>query len=288
MHADNEAQGNVKPAVVYNRDLVPAWGLKQAKEAGFLRSLTTWVGGPEGHVNSNRETSIVTDRSVVGLMRMAVGNRQPGVHVHSVTEIYVIVKGEVESFDGVGNTHRAGPLECLYIPAGVPHGVRAIGDEDLELVWVHDAIEAEGVSRYLDGPGPYPADREVELIRFRDLHPHWPRNQEGGSWHWAVNWVGGYDSPLNHNPGVAAVNENTALGLTVVMPWNCLPPQSQSHDLTYVVLRGEAVVQAEGSSLSLGRLDALRYPAGCRQELRNVGESPLFLLWVSDSQGSGQ
>jgi citrate synthase len=46
--------------------------------------------------------------------------------VHSVTEIYVILKGGVESFDGVGRVHRAGPLDCLYIPAGVPHGVRAV------------------------------------------------------------------------------------------------------------------------------------------------------------------
>jgi hypothetical protein len=104
-------------------------------------------------------------------MRMPVGNRQAGVHVHSVTEIYVILRGEVESFDGVGNRHRAGPLDCLYIPAGVPHGVRTVGAVDLELIWVHDAIERVGVSSYLDGPGPFPAKDEVRLTLSPVLPP---------------------------------------------------------------------------------------------------------------------
>jgi hypothetical protein len=35
-----------------------------------------------------------------------------------------------------------------------------MGDNDLELVWLHDAIERNGVSHYLDGPGPFPASEE--------------------------------------------------------------------------------------------------------------------------------
>ena len=66
------------------------------------------------------------------------------MHVHSVTEIYVILKGEAESFDGVGNKHRAGPMDCLYIPAGVPHGVRTVGGEDLDLIWLHGRDRAFG------------------------------------------------------------------------------------------------------------------------------------------------
>jgi hypothetical protein len=100
-------------AVVHNRDLEPSWSVKRAKEPGFMRSLITWVGGPAGYINTNPDTAVISQNSAVGLMRMPVGNRQAGVHVHSVAEIYVILKGEVESFDGVGNTHRAGPLDCL-------------------------------------------------------------------------------------------------------------------------------------------------------------------------------
>lgn len=59
-------------------------------------------------------------------MVFAIGNRQAGVHVHSVTWIYVILKGEAENFDGTGNVHGARPLDCLYIPRGLPHGVRTV------------------------------------------------------------------------------------------------------------------------------------------------------------------
>ena len=157
--------------VVRNKDLEPNWSVKQAKEPGFMRSLITWVGGPEGYINTNLDVSVISQSCAVGLMRMPVGNRQAGVHVHSVAEIYVILKGEVEGFDGVGNSHRAGLLDCLYIPAGVPHGVRTVGDADVELIWLHDAIEKLGVSTYLDGPGPFPAQDEVSLVRFVDLTP---------------------------------------------------------------------------------------------------------------------
>jgi hypothetical protein len=34
--------------IVRNDDLEAAWTVKQAKEPGFMRSLITWVGGPEG------------------------------------------------------------------------------------------------------------------------------------------------------------------------------------------------------------------------------------------------
>lgn len=168
--------------VVRNKDLEPNWSVKQAKEPGFMRSLITWVGGPEGYINTNLDVSVISQSCAVGLMRMPVGNRQAGVHVHSVAEIYVILKGEVEGFDGVGNSHRAGLLDCLYIPAGVPHGVRTVGDADVELIWLHDAIEKLGVSTYLDGPGPFPAQDEVSLVRFVDLTPDWggDKAKEGG------------------------------------------------------------------------------------------------------------
>ena len=169
--------------VVRNRDLDAFWGVLRAKEPGFMRSLITWMGGPDGYINTNPGQAIESSQAVVGLMDMGPGNRQPGVHTHSVAEIYVIIEGQVESFDGVGQTHTAGPLDCLYIPKGVPHGVRTVGDVPVKLLWVNDEIEKWGVSIYAEGPGPHPSDDEVSLIRFRALEPDWsaPRAKEPGS-----------------------------------------------------------------------------------------------------------
>ena len=57
-----------------------------------LRSLITWMGGPPGHINSNPEQAIESLNCAVGLMDMPVGNRQPGVHTHTMTEIYIILE----------------------------------------------------------------------------------------------------------------------------------------------------------------------------------------------------
>ena len=270
--------------VIRDRDLEPSWDLKRAREPGFLRSLTTWVGGPEGCINSNLGHSAISGGCAAGLMRMPVGNRQPGVHVHSVTEIYVILKGEVESFDGVGRAHRAGPLDCLYIPAGVPHGVLAVGHEDLELVWLHDAIERLGVSVYLEGDGPFPAEREVELIPFRDLRPgHDVARAEAEGW--SVTWVAGPNGSPNHNPGFAVANRCLGVGLTSVAPGGRQDPYRHGGAALGIVLKGRGVARIGGEAMELGPLDALYCPPPELLEISNATGEPLHVLWVDEAAG---
>jgi mannose-6-phosphate isomerase-like protein (cupin superfamily) len=275
---------NLAPVAIFDRDLVPSWDLKRAREPGFRRSLTTWVGGPEGYINSNLGVSALSRGCAVGLMRMAVGERQPGVHVHSVTEIYVILRGEVESFDGVGRTHRAGRLDCLYIPKAVPHGVRAVGDEDLELIWVHDGIERNGVSVYLEGDGPFAAEREVELIRFQDLRP--AGEARGGSGKgWSVTWVAGPDGSPDHNPGLAAENGLVGLGMAALPPGVHLEPPRHGGPRLCVVLQGIGTARPGAQAVGLGPLDALYAPAPGAEDIVNAANTPLHVLWVDEAAG---
>lgn len=271
--------------LIRDRDLEPSWDLKRAREPGFLRSLTTWVGGPEGHINSNLGHSAIGQNCAVGLMRMPVGNRQPGVHVHTVTEIYVILRGEVESFDGVGRTHRAGPLDCLYIPAGVPHGVRAVGDENLELVWLHDAVERLGVSVYLEGEGPFPAEREVALVPFRDLRPgEQPARVAAGPGGWSVSWVAGPDGSPNHSPGFAAVNGHLGIGLTEVAPGGRYVPHGHGGAALGLVLEGCGAARIGGETVEVGPLDAVYCPPTDLQAIGNPAQDkPLRVMWVDEA-----
>ena len=271
--------------IIRNIDLEPAWNVKQAKEPGFMRSLISWVGGPEGFLNENPGQAAISGRCAVGLMRMAVGNRQAGVHFHSVAEIYVILKGQVESFDGVGNRHRAGPLDCLYIPAGVPHAVRTIGDEDLELIWLHDGLEKNGTSVYLDGPGPFPASDTVSLIAFRDLEPSWEAKgaKEPGYLRWFVNWVGGRDDHVNFNPSEAVASDKVGLGLMSLLPANKEVPHSHAAAEVNIVLRGKVVTKIDNQVVELGPLDALYCPAEQVHALRNHGDVAADVLWISEA-----
>lgn len=271
--------------IVRNRDLEASWSVLRAKEPGFMRSLITWMGGPEGYINTNPGVAIESRHCAVGLMDMGAGNRQPGVHTHTMNEIYVILEGTVESFDGVGNRHVAGPLDCLYIPKGVPHGVRAVGDAHVKLLWVNDEIERWGVSRYEEGPGPHPAADEVRLVQIRRLEPNWsePQAKEPGFMRWSVSWVGGTRTGCNANPGQAEANERVGIRLTVVQAANRLPVAIEARNRLYVVVRGAGVVRSGGKLENVGLQDAIFCPAGAVLDLRAGHEEPLYLVCVEEA-----
>jgi mannose-6-phosphate isomerase-like protein (cupin superfamily) len=273
--------------IVRNRDLEPTWTVLRAKEPGFMRSLITWMGGPEGYINTNPGVAIESRQCAVGLMEMGSGQRQPGVHTHSMVEIYVILDGMVESFDGIGNKHIAGPLDCLYIPKGVPHGVRTVGDKPVKLLWVNDAIEKWGVSHYQEGPGPHPAEngQTVALVRFNDLEPSWaaPRAKEAGFLRWSVSWVGSasHATGTNFNPDLAQRNGRVAVSLTVVLPANRLPrDETAQGDRLLVITRGRAILGGAREGVEIDPLDAVFCPAGSDFDLRALDGEPLYCVMV--------
>jgi mannose-6-phosphate isomerase-like protein (cupin superfamily) len=229
-------------------------------------------------------------------MSLPVGQRQKGLHYHSITEIYVILKGELEGYDHTGTPHRAGKYDCMYIPAGVPHGVRNCGDEDCELVWVHDGIEKVGTSQYfMDGiiPADYPPQPDISIVRFASLEPSYsPFKAKEVEWmRWCVSWVAGKkeDGYENYNPGVAVENTKVGMGMTVLMPGQKSVPYSQSGAETYVVMRGKAVIQLAESQGGrgnwrdeIGKLDGVYVPGCAVRGVRNFGDEPLFLMWVQE------
>lgn len=276
--------------IVRNRDLEPTWTVLRAKEPGFMRSLVTWMGGPEGYINTNPGIAIESQQCAVGQMDMGPGQRQPGVHIHSMVEIYVILDGTVESFDGVGNRHTAGPLDCLYIPKGVPHGVRTVGDRRVKLLWVNDAIEKWGVSQYQEGPGPHPAENGeiVALVRFNDLEPNrsTPRANEAGFQRWCASWVGSASDKTgtNLNPRRAACNERVGISLIVLEPANRLPPDETARgNRLLVIARGRSILVKGHERIELGPQDAVFCPAGTSLDLRALDGEPLHMVVVQTS-----
>ena len=181
------------PRIVRFRDLEPSWTTKQAKEPGFMRWLVTWVGGPAGHINTNPGIAIESTQCAIGMMYLPRGQRQAGRHTHGVTEIYVVLQGELEGFDASGKPHRAGPMDCTYIPAGCPHGVRNCGLQDVILIWVHDGIERDAAfAIYYADDHEFTNAPPIQLVRFGDLEPDWsdPGARTPGTMRWSVNWVG--------------------------------------------------------------------------------------------------
>jgi mannose-6-phosphate isomerase-like protein (cupin superfamily) len=274
-------------SIIRFADLEPAWHVPGAKVPGTMRWLISWVGGPKGYINSNPGFAVENDEISVGLMYLPVAQRQQGLHYHTITEIYVIIKGCVEGYDGSGHPHRAGPMDCIYIPRGVPHGVRNIGTEDVELVWLHDGVEAKGLTVYCqtqEDIDTAPSREPIRVVTLAGLAPFWnaPRAKEPEFLRYIVSWIGGPPGFENFNRGVAVETDKIALGLTVILPGH--KQVHHRHDVAevYVILKGKAVVQHNNERKELGYLDSMYFPAKTIHALRNHGSDPVYVMWTHE------
>ena len=252
-----------------------------------MRWLVTWVGGPAGYINTNPGVAVESTRGAVGLMYLPRGQRQAGKHTHGVTEIYVVLQGELESFDASAHAHRAGPMDCTYIPAGCPHGVRNCGLQDVVLLWVHDGIERNGAAVYHADDDVFVDAPAVELVRFADLQPDWsaPGARTPGTMRWSVNWVAGLPGSPGPHAATAVANANVAVGMTVLEPGHRQPALALPVSRLFLVAAGEAITTIGAETTTLSHLDGLHVPAGAMVALRNNGPQPLRLLWVDTPPG---
>ncbi|GAC1338991.1 MAG: hypothetical protein NVSMB18_06370 [Acetobacteraceae bacterium] len=275
------------PRIVHFRDLEATWSTRQAREPGYMRWLVTWVGGPDGHINTNPGIAIESTQCAIGMMYLPRGQRQAGKHTHGVAEIYVVLDGTLEGFAATGRSHRAGPLDCTFIPAGCPHGVRNCGTDDVVLVWVHDGIERSDAAVYFPDDHQFDEVPTMDLVRFADLQPDWsaPGAREPGTMRWSVNWVGGLAGSPGADLGAAAHNDRVAVGMTVLEPGHRIPAASLAVTRFYLVIQGEAIADIGAGAVTLGRLDGLQIPAGEAAALRNNGPACVRLLWVDCRSG---
>jgi quercetin dioxygenase-like cupin family protein len=229
------------PAVVRFGSLEPRWTTSRATEPGFFRWLVSYLGGPPGHVNPSPESGITSDGAVVGVMGIPAGNRQHGFHTHTVAEIYVVLRGSLRS-RGPRTDHLAGELDCIVIPAGVAHGVEAVGDSDAVFLWLHDAVEPAGTAVYYDSlDDPPPTGDEIRLVSWKSL-PVTRDDTEGGYVQTRRTWLDG-GLGIESLELAAASRSRTALAAAPVV--------------AVVVAGGARCGDAE-----LGLLDAVVVPPG--------------------------
>lgn len=280
---------NKIPSVIPFHELEPSWHVPSAKVPGFMRWLVSWVGGPEGFVNPNLGRAIVGNKIGVGYMYLPIGQRQEGLHYHSITEIYIILKGQVQSYEGLsGESTLAGPMDCVYIPKGVPHGVRNCGTEDVELLWLHDGIEAKGVTVYChtqEDLQQAPSQEPIVTISLKDLEPCWdlPRAKEPEFLRWVVNWVGGPQGHTDYNQTVSIKSGKMSLGMTTILPGHKQPVHSHEVGKVYVVVGGKGLVNYGEGIRQLGYLDGVYLPPHTGHSLRNHGTQTLRVVWALES-----
>lgn len=72
-------------------------------------------------------SAVRTDDAIVVFNWIQPGPMAPPHHDHPFDQLALILDGTAQ-FDLDGAAHVVGPGELLYIPAGVPHTARVIGD----------------------------------------------------------------------------------------------------------------------------------------------------------------
>lgn len=166
---------------------------------------------------------------------------------------------------------------------GVPHGVRCYGDEDAELIWIHDGVEKKGAAVYFTGPGPFPQTDEIRVVPFKDLEPNYSASKakEPEFMRWNISYVGGTGMQENHSPALAVQSQNIHIGMLALAPAQKEVPFSSQEEETYILLQGEAIVnhgRAKGKSLE--RLDGMFYGSGETHAIRNYGCETAYVLTV--------
>ena len=66
-----------------------------------------------------------------------VGAAAP-LHTHNCAEQVTVLEGHAEAMVG-GAVTELGPMDCSFVPAGIPHYFRNIGDGPLTILWIYAA-----------------------------------------------------------------------------------------------------------------------------------------------------
>ena len=79
------------------------------------------------------------DRLLAGMTVLPPGASIP-LHTHSSEEFILILEG-----DGICETeedsHRLGPLDATYVPAGIQHRFLNVGDGPMRILWVYTDVD---------------------------------------------------------------------------------------------------------------------------------------------------
>jgi mannose-6-phosphate isomerase-like protein (cupin superfamily) len=277
-----------EPRLIRWREFPPRWVVPHATETGYLRFNTSYVGGPDGFVNIHPETGLVSTRTCIGLMWMPVGQRQFGLHRHTVCETYVILQGAVESIgprvdaDGTPGD-RVETLDCMHMPVGAPHGSRTVGSEDMMMLWLHDALERDDAAIYYEDDDPALADLPAaQHIDWKSLEPSWdaPGASEPGTMQMLTSFVGGAEGYVNYNRGRAIESDRNALGLVDIPVGNAEAPHARACVRYCLVVSGEAAIVDRADLGLAGRWDMFVMPKDQSFSIRCVGVDPLRMVWI--------
>lgn len=191
-----------------------------------------------------------------------------GYHTHPCSEAVTILQGE-GLFSIAGRLYRLGPLDCVHIPAGVPHEPSNASDTEPMVVLSAFASADPGreeISRMFPEQlrtNPSPNDPE-HISRFREAEKY--ELAEGTEF---------FDLFAGRFGSVGICG-----GYGRFQPGTSLPCHIHDYDESITIVEGEAICEVAGKRYKLSGCDTAFVPQGKPHRFLNESQKPMAMIWV--------
>jgi putative monooxygenase len=190
-------------------------------------------------------------------------------HTHLFSEAITVLSGEL-NFEVEGRCYRLRPLDCIHIPANVPHTAGNVSKAECVC---HAAFASESASRELvhatfkrvnigDGVAPEGAPEHVSRIDRVEKYLLAPNAQ------FSDLFAARFGSR-----GICG-------GYGVFQPGASLPCHVHKYDESITIVSGAAVCEAAGNRYTLSGCDTASVPEGMPHRFLNVSDQPMAMIWV--------
>ena len=191
-------------------------------------------------------------------------------HVHDCGEAITVLGGSAVVMVE-GRYYRLGRLDCVHVPAGVPHSVQN-ADSTQELVAHWSFASSQPKRTFVDGPAPaqdresgtpLPGDPE-SLRRFADAEVY--ELSKGA-------WFRDLFAKRFGSMGVCG-------GYGRFTPGSSLPCHTHHYDESITILSGSATCLVQGKRYELEGIHNAFVPQGKPHRFLNSGAGDMEMLWV--------
>ncbi len=191
-------------------------------------------------------------------------------HLHGCSEAITVLSGKALVVLA-GRAYRMSRLDCMHVPAGIPHMVQNVGAESElvahwsfgsaspERMFIDGATKFEG--RDLESPGPHDPEH---LRRFAETDGYEPSE---GAW---------FRDLFARRFGA----EGICGGYGRFKKGSSLPCHMHVYDESITILSGDAICMVQGSNYSMTGVSTAFVPQGKPHRFLNSGENEMEMLWV--------
>ena len=190
-------------------------------------------------------------------------------HTHLFSEAITVLAGELQ-FEVEGRSYRLRALDCIHLPANVPHQASNVSNTDCVC---HAAFASGSALRELVsdtfktvelGDGVPPAGAPEHIARFDRVE----------------KYMLAPNAEFRDLFAARFGSRGICGGYGVFQPGASLPCHVHKYDESITIVSGAAVCEAAGNRYTLSNCDTASVPEGMPHRFLNESTEPMAMIWV--------